>query len=315
MEYRKKITVYSAILVVLVLTALGGLFFSQQAMDARASQQPLLPTLAPQEATKLIIDNGTPDGKWVITRSGQAWTVTYGTQTYPGNTDRLNSFLKGLNKLTKFRKVADVNNQTKLDAYGLAKPRTVQVLNADGKVLVNLQTGTTDDTGRYDYVRVNGQPQIWLTERNPLTVMELGWNAWTDLSLIPGNLKPDDLIHISLTGTIHTLEKKTYSPFDLIKTIKDKKPQWKLANGTFPKTAQDYVDGLPGFKVNSYLKDGETYDPSKDTQGVLTVQTQTKTYVFHIGMEQKDGRIPASDGTRKFWLSTWSLDQILFHQP
>ncbi|NNM67624.1 MAG: DUF4340 domain-containing protein [Spirochaetales bacterium] len=317
MEYRKKLTTYSIVLVILVIIGVLGIFFNNQTQTELASQTPLLPGFVPKEATLVQVNNATAGGAAEFLKSNNGtWTLRQGTEIYPANKERLEAFLAGLPKLTEFRRVAkvDPNTPSSLESYGLDKPKSLRIKDKLGKVLVDLQIGKIDDTGHWVYVRFVGKSQVWLTDRNQLAFLEMGANAWTDLHIFPGDLKPSDLVRVSFTGKITTLDKKTYTSYELEKVQKNNKPAWELMpEKTFPSNADGYIDGLPQFNANSYMKADEKFNPATETQGVLTVWTQNGQKIeVHLGAEQKDARVPASQGGRRFWLTSWSLEQILF---
>ena len=205
MEYRKKITTYGIVLAVLVIIGVLGVFFNNQTQAELASQTPLLPGFVPNQATQVQVDNGTSGGAADFLKSNNGtWTMRQGTDIYPANKERLEAFLKGLPKLTEFRRVAkvDPNTPSSLVSYGLDKPKSLRIKDKLGKVLVDLQIGKIDETGHWVYVRFVGKSQVWLTDRNQLAFLEMGANAWTDLHIFPGNLKPSDLVRVSFTGTV-----------------------------------------------------------------------------------------------------------------
>lgn len=322
MEYRKKIILYSALIGILALTTVFGTLFSSQAVFQRQSSEPLLAAYTPEAVSSVTIEGQAT----LVRQEDSSWKVLVNNQPYPADNPRVKTFLGDLANL---KKTKEVSNSKDLAAYGLDQPKRLQLRDKTGKVLYDLLVGKGDNLGKGVYVKMADKDTVWLTDRGFARSLELDFNTWCDLSLVPGSKKPADLARISWTGSLSVAQPplppkdekskptpqppKVYGPFQLDKQAKDQAVKWQLkSTGVFPANAEGYVTQVLGFKFTSYLKPDESFDPAQAV-AVLTLEwgNGTKTEI-KLGPSDDKKRIPAFDGQRKFWLADWALDSLAF---
>ena len=302
MEYRTKITAASTVLAVLCLTAVFGTVFSQQAVNQRQSQQPLLAGFDPAAVTGLELSGS------VSLKKTAAWTLSVGGKVYPAAAERIDGFVKSLALLKRERLAASAGDAK---TFGLDQGfKTLKVLGAQGKPLADLEVGGVNDQGSKVYVRFAGAKEIWETDAGFSRSLGLDFNTWADLALFPPKKTP---VRVDFEGRIQTADKSVYAAFDLVRTDgKDGKPVWQNRLTKTTVDADSWAENLPFFRFGAYAA---PTDPGPDAAklGTLTVGWSDggETKVV-IGKPDAQNRYRATDGTRDFWIADWSLTQLLY---
>lgn len=302
MEYRTKVTTLSSILAVLCLTAVFGFVFSQQAVNQRQTEQPLLAGFDPKAVTEIQLADG------VDLKKAPAWTLTVQGKAYPASSDRIDTYVKSLAQLKRDR-LATSGGDVK--AFGLDQGfKTIKILGAAGKVAADLQVGLPNDSGDKVYVRLAGGKDVWETDAGFSRSLSLDFNTWADLSLFPPKKTP---VLISFDGKITTSDKNLYAPFELVRgQSKDGKTTWQNRLTKATVDAGGWADALPSVRFGAFASPS---DPAPDAAvlGTLTVGwsdgTETKV---KIGKPDKQNRYRATDGTKDFWINDWALGQLLY---
>ena len=302
MDYNTKVTVTSALLGVLTLTAVLGLVFSGQSLVQRASQEALVTGLTSAQVGSLSLP-----GSIELTK-GVSWTLSVQGHPYPASSERIEGFLTTALELKRERLVG---HSVALADYGLDKPKIVTFRDKTGKAMVELRTGSTDSTGTKVYVQVGGAPEVWETDRGLTRGLETDFNSWADLTLFPGK-KATDLTRITFTGSLETSDKTQYASFDLVKGGTPDKPTWENLLNKSPANVNPWLNQFANFRFGAYFSPQE--NTAVDGSGgklVLSWGDNTKTEVM-FGVKDSQNRIPASEGQRKFWINDWALSQLLY---
>ena len=304
MDYRTKVTVTSALLGVLCLTAVLGWVFGPSAVTERQAQSALLTGFQPSEVTGLDLGNGVK-----LTKNTQ-WALGYLDKPYPASAERVDTYLKTLAGNLRERLVT---NSGDVKAFGLDQGfRTLKLLGAGGKVLAELQVGASNNLGDKVYVRFAGQHDVWETDRGFARTLDQDFNTWADLSLFPGK-KAADLTRISFDSRIETNDKTVYTPFDLERTLKDGKSSWsnRLTKASAENMAS-WADLVPTFRFGAFAGPSEL-PASGASLGTLTAYWSDGTQTaVKIGSPDGQNRYRASEGSRDFWINGWALAQLLY---
>ena len=303
MDYKTKVTVTSALLGVLSLTAVLGWVFSQQAVSQRQAQEPLLAGFQPAAVAKMELAGGvalTKDTAWHLTAAGQA---------FPASSDRIDNYLKSLAALQRERLVTTGDD---VKAFGLAEGfKTVKLTGADGKV-TELQVGSPNDLGNKVFVRLAVQKEVWETDRSFARTLDQDFNAWADLTMFPGK-KAGDLTRLSFDSKIEASDKTQYTPFDLVKTTAGGKTKWenRLTKSTTESMAA-WTDLVPVFHFGAFV--GASDGPSTGAAlGMLTATwADGSQTVVKIGPSDAKNRYRAVSGDHEFWINEWALGQLLY---
>jgi hypothetical protein len=304
MDYKTKVTVTSTLLAVLVLTAVLGTVFSQQAVVQRQASEPLLAGFQASAVTGLELGNG------VVLKKDKAWNLTFQGKAYPVSVDRVETYLKTISTNQRERLVTKDGDGA---AFGLDKGfKTLKVLGTGGQVIADLQIGGTSDLGDKTYVRFAGTKEIWQTDRGFSRTLDLDFNTWADLSLYPGK-KSADLTRVTFDSRIETSEKAVYAPFDLVKATKDGKSRWEdrlTKVSTEPMTS--WADLVASFRVAAFAGPTEPAPAGSPIGTVTTFWGDGSATVVKLFAPDAQNRYRATDGTRDFWVTDWSLGQLLY---
>jgi hypothetical protein len=302
MEYRTKVTTASTILAVLCLTAVFGTVFSQQAVNQRQEEQPLLAGFDPAVVTGLELADG------VELKKTGSWSLSVGGRPYPASSERIDGFVKSLALLKRDRLVSGGGDAK---PFGLDQGfKTLKVLGASGKVIANLEVGTVNEQGKV-FVRLAGAKDIWETDSSFARSLTLDFNTWADLSLFPKKTPT----RIAFDGHLVTADKTAYVPFDLVLSSakdKDGKAIWQNRLTKANVDAASWVENFPLFRFGAFAS---PLDPPADAvkTGTLTVgwSDGTETKII-IGKPDTQNRYRSTDGTKDFWINDWSLAQLLY---
>lgn len=177
----------SLIILALVTLAvvIAAVISRQSSAPATADESPLLPGLTSrinQAATLTLKRHGTTVE---VHRTAQGWAVKEESD-YPADMAKLREYLVGLTQLRRIEpKTRKPANYAALDLTDIAKDGSlatdVTVADAKGKALAQLVVGkrrsAPGQPGMSDlYVRVPGNPQVWLVEGNlPTSYRPAGW--------------------------------------------------------------------------------------------------------------------------------------------
>lgn len=308
MNFATKIKVYVGALAVLTLTALLGIFFNTQANFERQSQEALLTGFETTQAASLALDNGAS-----LVQSSTGWDVLKGTQKFPGNPDKIATFLKDLKALTRQQAVYSGDDLT---AYGLASGfKRLVISSKDGKELYNLLIGKASTDEKGVYVKFDKDKTVYLTDRNFSRSLELDFNSWTDLRLFTTAVKPEQIVKLEFKGSL-TINNKVVQPYSLVRTVVANQPAWTLAGQTAPIPEGDgLASAIAGRQFTAYMLDSEAFDPAAATTELIITTDRGAVTTLKIGPRDAQNRYPLSDGTRRFWLAEWSLDQLLYKSP
>lgn len=305
-DYRTKVTILSALIGVLSLTAVLGWAFSQQSVAQRQSQESLLAGFQPSAVRSLEVGSDT-----LLVKS-TGWTVQLGNASFPGASDRIDTYLKTLEGLKKSRLVTRDGDGK---PFGLDSGfKTLKIAGEGSKVLFELQVGNTNELGDQVYVRLAGQKEIWETDSGFSRSLGQDFNAWADLSLFPGR-KDGDLTRVAFDSRIETADKTVFAPFDLVKSTKDGKSVWEnRLTKTSTEAMATWAQLVPSFRFAGFVsaQDGPSTTTSLGTVSLTWSDGSTTT--IKIGPPDGQNRYRASDGAREFWLSDWSLGQLLFNR-
>jgi hypothetical protein len=305
MDYRKKITVTSALLGVLTVTAVLGWVFSQQSVAQRQAAEPLLAAFQPASVTGLEIGTDI-----VLSKTGNAWALAYQGKAYPPSPDRVETYLKTLAGQTRDRLVT---TSADVKAFGLdAGFKTLKVLGTGGKVLADLQVGSVNDQGTKVWVRFAGQKEVWETDVGFSRTLGMDFNTWADLSLFPGK-KAGDLTRIAFDSKLETSDKTVYAPFDLDKTTKDKKAVWEnRITKASTDTMASWADLVPTFHVAAYASPADGAPPATTLGTVTLTWADGSTETVKIGPADAQNRYRVTTASKDVWVNDWSLGQLLF---
>ncbi|MEI8093183.1 MAG: DUF4340 domain-containing protein [Spirochaetales bacterium] len=310
MDYRTKVTVLSALLGLLTLTAVLGVVFSGQSMAQRQAQEALLPGFQADLVTSLELPKET-----VLTRTPagttQAWALKVSGQAYPAAPERVTDYLKALGGLRRERLVG---RSVALAEFGLDAPQSVLVKDKTGRVLFEILAGKSDASATKVYVQLKGSPEVWETDAALVRPLQVDFNTWADLTLAPGK-KPSDLTRLTYTGALEAADKTKYAAFDLVKGGTPEKPEWtNQLDKSKPAKAVTWVNQVASYRFGVFFSPGEaTAIDGSGGKLVLEWGDNTRTEVT-LGARDAQNRYPATDGQRKFWVYDWSLSQLLF-QP
>ena len=302
MEYRTKVTILSALLGVLCLTAVLGVVFNQTAVAQRQAQEPLV-AFQPSDVVSIDLGN-----TLLLTKTAKTWNLSFQGKPFPASSERVDTWLQSVSRLSRERLVTEGAD---VKAFGLDQGfKSVKILGAGSKVLADLQIGGTNQQGDKAYVRLAGQKQVWQTDRAFARSLDLDFNTWADRALFPGR-KADSLIRVSFDSRIE-VSKTVYGPFDLVKATKDGKSVWQDRTKTSTEAMTSWAAQVPLFQFTAFVSPSEA--PAAATVlGTLTLGwSDGNQTTIKIGPPDAQSRYRCSDGTREFYVSDWALAQLLY---
>jgi hypothetical protein len=302
MDYKTKLAVTSSLLGVLVVTAVLGLVFNQQAVNQRLAEEPLLRGYDATAVTGLELTGG------VVLKKEPSWALSVTGKAYPASAERIDNYLKSLATLQRERLVTSGDGQP----FGLGSGfKTLKLLGTGGKVLADLQVGGPNDQGNKVYVRFAGEKDIWQTDRGFARPLDLDFNTWADLSLFPGR-KGADLTRIAFDGHIQTADKTVYAAFDLDKSVKDGKTKWEnRTTKASTETMASWAELVPSLHFGAFAS--PTDPPAGAPVGTVTLNwADGSSSTIKIAAPDTQNRYRVTDGTRDFWLNDWALGQLLY---
>lgn len=303
LTFVKKIQAYGIAGGFLVLVILTGVFFGPIAQTQRASNEPLLKGLNPSQVTEVRIN----DFSLVKEESG-SWSVRAQGASFPGEQEKLDNLFKTLGELKIQRTVTQSGDSA--GTYGFSSGLTaVVLLDKAGTVLASLDTGSVMDNGRQIYVRQTGSQTIYLTDRLLSTVLNNNYHSWTDLRLFVPAVEEKAVVGIDWKGTLAFGDKEV-GPFQYVRQVKDGNETW--INGKDQSPVEGMASKLP------VLVKLQAQENGLDSQGEfaalphnLKITVGTAAIEFRIGNKDASSRFPVEVRGRKFWVSEYSLRDLL----
>lgn len=160
--------------------------------EAQRLEESLL-RIQESEVTGLVIER--PEKETVrLAREGDNWVLAAPLKTTADGTT-VSSFVRTLENARRIRSFA-AEEAAKLEDYGLDSPRlTLRVKTADGEKVV--QVGNEDFTGSNVYVRVEGEPEIFLTGKTLFSSADKELFDWRNKEVLAFDRDKVKIVEIS----------------------------------------------------------------------------------------------------------------------
>jgi hypothetical protein len=206
MDFRRRVTILSALIGLLGVTLVLGAVFSLQTRGLRTTVQQVFPSLQADAVTSISI--ATPDtaqssagsvSESVVELSKNAsgqWTVKSGGISFPADESKINSFLSDLARLQTSRTVT--RNPALYPDFQLEKSAAhrVTIVSSRGP---RLEMYYGKDAVGGGYVRIGNDPAVYLADQSLNYYMTRGADGWDDLRLFPGTLRYSDIQEIDVS--------------------------------------------------------------------------------------------------------------------
>ncbi len=195
MNYRKKITILSSTLGILIIVYFLLLLLSPR--SPRQIDEKLIGNLSVEDVVRIELDL---DGDSLISLSGteENWTIAIGDDFFPARYDRISSFLENIAALQIERRVTDnvdVAENFDLDSDSAKK---ITLYNADNSSLFSLLTGKSAPTNNRRYAQLDEASDILLVSDEIGFYLQQSENYWSALGIYPDSLDGEQVVSISI---------------------------------------------------------------------------------------------------------------------
>ncbi len=294
-EFRVRLLRTGAVLAALAALYVGGLLFSPERVRARAEEKPLLalPSTAAVRGIDLVFQGVT---RLALRRQGERWEVQAGgPPVFPANAGRVESLLAELASLPRGPLVS--RDPGRDAGLGLsADAARLLLLHRDGgQPDVGLLVGERGPGGGEDYVRVRGEPGVYLARGSLSVRLTQDRPYWYDLHVLPDDVRGTTIGRVRVRGTLelgpagggrleadYTLAREAGGEWALAGSAGEARPADRLAAGAMANSlalleGEDFLEALAAA--------GRPAAPEPPAGGTLEVEVATlggSTYVLHL---------------------------------
>jgi hypothetical protein len=204
MSFRARLAAAAGTLALLAVLLALGQVFSPDRVQARAAGRPLLPGFLPQGVSGFDLSvAGVP--RFTLRRTATGWEIPGPAVTHPASADRVTTFLRILAGLTRTSFVT--RDMSHVSELGLS-PETAKVLilhRAAGPDIA-LEVGARGPSGDADYVRVRGEPAVYLARGSLSYFLTQEPASWYELHVLPDDVQGTTVSSITVTGSVEAGE-------------------------------------------------------------------------------------------------------------
>jgi hypothetical protein len=158
-------------------------FFERHRTNLQSSSQRVLPTLRPAAVTSVLVEAGPLQLR--ANRTNDVWQLV-SPLTYPAQAISVEGLLKFLEQLTASTVITPGQLRSLPDAeaqYGLIKPQASLSIQQEG-ASIQIQIGTNTAWGDKVYVRLLGDPGVYVVTAELMKYIPRTANDWRDTTLI-----------------------------------------------------------------------------------------------------------------------------------
>lgn len=209
MAFRRKVIALSIVLGVLVAAYVLGIVFSSSRIQRRQAQELLVPGLAKEAVQEIQIQAST--GSIGIRRQEAGWMVQIQGADLPAQAQRIDSFLGQMIGLKKFRVVSskpdtwasfEVGPEASASGRDADAGQRIVLKDGAGKAILDLHVGKRGTGAAGNYVRLEGSNEVVLLDNSLEYYLNSQDDFWSELRLLPKELKGQDLIRLSFRSRL-----------------------------------------------------------------------------------------------------------------
>ncbi len=283
MTFRARLLTAAGALAVLILLFIIGIALSPERVQARTSAQPLLPGISSEKVDGIEIrEAGTTTIQ--LQREAHGWQ----TGAYPVSADRVATFLRTVAGLRRTSRVS--SGPQHLGELGLASDESrILVLHQAGAADAVLEVGKRGPAGDADYVRVQGQDQVYLAKGSLSFFLAQKPPYWYELHVLPDDVQGTTIAEITVSGALETLR----GGYTLRRPSADKLDQWVVGGSAADRvTAGAMASSLANLEAVDFA--GEKAGQTGSGAGRLDIAVKTfegKTYALSVTRGPEQGRV------------------------
>ena len=296
MTFRARLLAVCGALAVLLVLFFLGILFSPERMQARTSAQPLLPGVSAQKIDRIeIVENGAPAVQ--LRRTAHGWETPQGTTAYPVSADRVATFVRTVAGLRRTSRVtSDPQHLSELGLSG--EGSRLLVLHQAGAPDVALQVGKRGPSGDADYVRVQGQDQVYLARGTLSFFLSQDASYWYELHVLPDDVQGTTIAAITVSGELEIDDSGgavLRGGYTLRRPSADRLDQWTVGGDPRP------ADRVSAGAMASSLANLEGVDFAESKAGAsgvgagrldIVVKTfEGKTYELFVTRGREPGKV------------------------
>jgi hypothetical protein len=298
--FRSRLLAVCYALAVLLFLFVIGTLFSPERVQARTSAQPLLPGVSSQKVDGIeILEDGVPAVQ--LRRAAHGWETSrktpQGTSTYPVSAERVETFLRTVAGLRRTSRVTtDPGHLSELGLSGGAS--RLLVLQQAGAPDVALQVGKRGPSGDADYVRVQGQDQVYLARGTLSFFLSQDASYWYELHVLPDDVQGTTIAAITVSGELEIDDSGgavLTGGYTLRRPSADRLDQWTVGGDPRP------ADRVSAGAMASSLANLEGVDFAESKAGAsgvgagrldIVVKTfEGKTYELFVTRGREPGKV------------------------
>jgi hypothetical protein len=236
MTYKKKITVLSAVIVVLALVYILGAAFEPERRNSRQAAFFWLDSKTAQRIDKITISEA-DDGDLVLSQKNGKWYVTHNRKDYPARQLRAADFIDLFTRRAPYPVLS--NSASSHERLGLNDDSASRVIFSGGigPSFLDILIGHGDITGKNVYMRRYGQNEVRSGEDLFTAYLSGNRASWYNLRLFPET--EDGKLDI---GAVQRLT--VYRPSAAAQIFTRNEREWTMNAGAEPDKA----------KVDSYVR-------------------------------------------------------------
>ncbi|RKX79977.1 MAG: hypothetical protein DRP87_01110 [Spirochaetes bacterium] len=315
MEFKIKIWTLSSLLALLIAVYVIGTVFSYQSIQKRQEEQPLLPGIKLTDVFSFEIKAG-KESVSVNRNTDGSWSVIIEGRAFPAESTRIENFLSNVLNLKKFREIT--RNRENWKDFDLSPESAKKLIlkNEEGEKVTEFMVGKRAIHGEGDYVRVEGDDTVYMTDSTVAFYLNQGTAYWSHLSVMPEELTGEEIDSIHLEWR----DEGQWGRYLLVRREGEQMDKWVIEGKEEKELDQTKVDSLANsiatLRGAKFIPDPDNTDTGLDSPMLILVVTTGggNRYELSVGRvgdgEEKSYFLKRADIPFVYELEEWSLKRI-----
>ncbi|MHC6203482.1 DUF4340 domain-containing protein [Breznakiellaceae bacterium SP9] len=314
MEYRKKATLLSSVLALLLVVYAGTVFFDPDAVNMRDAAYTWLDQKASALADRIEIHH---DGQTlVLVRKNKVWFALLDDVEVPARQYRIDDLLRSLSTPGSYPvRATEASSHERLSLNEGSAARLLIQGGPGTFPLLDLFIGREDAAGAGIYLRKNGHDEVRSGEDKLSSYIQSAKTAWYNLRLFPdaedNSLNPARVQHLSLFW-----KQAAAAPIEQSLVLTRNNQGWLLNNDAAisinAPIAEAYIRSILDTEAENFTMELTTADPIfTDARLILDLDDgRSRTLRFSPPDEQNRRHVIVSGADYVYTLAAWTVGRI-----
>lgn len=253
MSLRSRFLTSAACLAVLIALFIVGWLTSPQKRAARAAGKPLLPVGSGLEITGVELQRPGAAPLFLRAREGR-WEAETGGGALPASAERVRVLAGRLAGLQRGALVTRDPARAQELGLGPEEARRL-VLHLAGRPDLMLEVGKRAPSGEEDYIRLQGEPGVYLVRGNLSVLLAQDAAYWYDLHPLPPEVRGETIDRITVRGSVGLSSSVLRGDYTIERMAEEKGGGWRIGGAPAdPDRAEAMAASLANLEGEDFLE-------------------------------------------------------------